>query len=211
MARARKKTGSGAASPRRKKRKSAIGLKTFLVLVVLGAVVAFAFYVRSGGSLRVLDRVLPPALRLDAPLEKQRTWEADIFFSDTDADLLVGEQRTLPWDKDPEQRAAALMRELLRGPSGTAVRTTPESAVLRSVTIASDGTARADFSSQLSSAHPGGSSSEVLTVYSIVNTLALNIDAIERVQILIDGRPVDTLAGHVDCRQPFSPGIKIIK
>jgi spore germination protein GerM len=211
MARTRKKTGSGTGRPRKKKQTGMFGVKTCAVLVLLAAVVAFVFYVRSGGSLKVLDRVLPPALRLDTQPEQMRSWDADIFFSDTQSDVLVIEQRTLPWDRDPEQRAAMLMRELLRGPSGAAVRTTPETAVLRSVTIASDGTARADFSSQLASAHPGGSSSEVLTVYSIVNTLALNIDTIERVQILLDGRPADTIAGHLDCRQPFLPDIKIIK
>lgn len=211
MARSQKKTDSGSRSPRRNKRGGLFGFKAFVLLVLLAGVAAVVFYVRTGGSLKVLDRVLPPALRLETPDEKQRSWEADIFFSDMDSDLLIAEKRTLAWDRDPEKRAAALMRELLRGPSGTAVRTTPETALLRSVSIASDGTAQADFSAQLSGAHPGGSSSEVLTVYSIVNTLALNIDAIKKVQILIEGRTADTIAGHVDCRQPFEPSIKIIK
>jgi len=211
MARSQKKTGSGSRNPRRNKSGGLFGFKAFVLLMLLAGVAAVVFYVRSGGSLKVLDRVLPPALRLETPVEQQRSWEADIFFSDMDSDLLIAEKRTLAWDRDPEKRAAALLRELLRGPSGAAVRTTPETALLRSVSIASDGTAQADFSAQLSGAHPGGSSSEVLTVYSIVNTLALNIDAIKKVQILIEGRPADTIAGHVDCRQPFEPSIKIIK
>jgi len=211
MARSQKKTGSGTRSPRRKSKGGLFGFRAFVLLVLVCAVAAFVFYVRSGGSLKVLDRILPPDLRLEAPAEQQRSWDADIFFSDMDADLLISEKRTLAWDKDPEKRAALLLRELLRGPAGAAVRTTPETAQLRSVSIASDGTARADFSAELSGAHPGGSSSEVLTVYSIVNTLALNIDAVKKVQILIEGRPADTIAGHVDCRQPFEPSIKMIK
>ena len=59
--------------------------------------------------------------------------------------------------------------------------------------------------------HPGGSSSEMLTVYSIVNTLVFNIDGIKKVQILIEGQTIDTIAGHMDCRQPFASNIKIIK
>ena len=91
------------------------------------------------------------------------------------------------------------------------MRTTPSSTVLRSVSITSDGLAHADFSAQLASEHPGGSSSELLSVYSIVNTLVFNIDDIKKVQILIEGQTIDTIAGHMDCRQPFAPDIKIIK
>jgi len=180
-----------------------------MLLVVL---VAAAFlYVRSGGTLKELGRLLPSELRLETPAATQGSWEADIFFGDTETDSLIVEKRTLPWSTDPEQRARRLLTELLRGPSGAAVRTTPGSTMLRSVSITSGGVAQADFSGQLSLDHPGGSSSEVLTVYSIVNTLVFNIDGIKKVQILIEGQTIDTLAGHMDCRQPFAPNLKIIK
>jgi spore germination protein GerM len=83
--------------------------------------------------------------------------------------------------------------------------------MLRSISITRDGIARVDFSASLTREHPGGTSSEMLTVYSIVNTLAFNIDDIHRVQIVIEGQTIDTLAGHMDCRQPVVPNIKIIK
>jgi len=212
MARTRKKTASGRKTSRRKKPAGLFGFKTFVFVLLLVAVAAFVVYVRSGGSLRELGRILPPALRLEPlPTKESSPWQADIFFGDMESDSLVAEKRTLPRDGGPEQRARRLLAELLRGPSGSGVRTTPETAQLRSVEITSGGIARADFSAELARAHPGGSSSEMLTVYSIVNTLALNIDSIKKVQILIDGRAVDSIAGHIDCRQPFAPDIKIIK
>ena len=196
----------------RKKRAGIFGFKTFVVLLVLLAAGALFLYVRSGGTLKELGRFLPSELRLETPASKpQGSWEASIFFGDPDTDLLIAEKRTLTWDKDPEKRAYLLMTELLRGPTGAAVRTTPDSTVLRSVSITSDGLANADFSAQLASEHPGGSSSELLSVYSIVNTLVFNIEDIKRVQILIEGQAIDTIAGHMDCRQPFAPDIKIIK
>lgn len=210
MARTKKKTAPRRKSARGKKKAQLFGFKTFAVLVLLGAVAVF-LYVRSGGSLKELERVLPPELRLETPDKQQGPWDADIFFGDTDTDLLVTEKRTLPWKNDPEKRARLLMTELLRGPTGAAVRTTPDSTMLRSVSITRDGIARVDFSASLTREHPGGSSSEMLTLYSIVNTLAFNIDDIHRVQILIEGRTIDTLAGHMDCRQPVAPNIKIIK
>jgi Sporulation and spore germination len=52
-------------------------------------------------------------------------------------------------------------------------------------------------------AHPGGSTNELLTIYTIVHALALNLPAITAVQVLVDGREIDTLAGHVDLRRPL--------
>ena len=44
---------------------------------------------------------------------------------------------------------------------------------------------------------------ELLTVYTIVNALLTNLPTLQQVQILIDGREADTLAGHVDLRRPL--------
>jgi hypothetical protein len=41
-------------------------------------------------------------------------------------------------------------------------------------------------------------------VYTIVNALTSNLPAVTAVQILVDGKEVDTLAGHVDLRRPLA-------
>ena len=51
--------------------------------------------------------------------------------------------------------------------------------------------------------HPGGTTNEILTVYSLVSALTSNLPAVTGVQILIDGKEVDTLAGHLDLRRPI--------
>ena len=38
---------------------------------------------------------------------------------------------------------------------------------------------------------------------TLVSALVTNLPAITGVQILVDGKEVDTLAGHVDLRQPL--------
>ena len=58
---------------------------------------------------------------------------------------------------------------------------------------------------------PGGSTLELLTVYAIVNTVTANLSAVERVQILVDGKQADTLAGHVDLRRPFERDTSLVK
>jgi hypothetical protein len=51
--------------------------------------------------------------------------------------------------------------------------------------------------------HSGGSINEALTVYAIVNALTTNLNDVRSVQILIDGKEVDSLAGHIDLRRPI--------
>ncbi|HPT83688.1 MAG TPA: GerMN domain-containing protein [Limnochordia bacterium] len=56
------------------------------------------------------------------------------------------------------------------------------------------------FSHHLVTNHPGGSTGEILTVYSIVNSLT-DLDGIEQVQILVENQVIDTLAGHLNLQR----------
>ena len=56
----------------------------------------------------------------------------------------------------------------------------------------------------------GGSMEEVLTVYSIVDSVALNVAEIRAVGILINGKPVESLNGHLDLCQPLVPDLSLI-
>lgn len=58
---------------------------------------------------------------------------------------------------------------------------------------------------------PGtGAHAELLTVYAVVNTLAVNFPAVKRVQILVEGRPATTLMGHVDLSRPLGPDLSLL-
>jgi spore germination protein GerM len=74
-----------------------------------------------------------------------------------------------------------------------------------------NGVAKVNFDQTLSKEHPGGSSAEMLTLYSIVNSLILNFPQIKRVQILIDGKVVETIAGHISLKEPVSFNASIVK
>ena len=60
-----------------------------------------------------------------------------------------------------------------------------------------------DLSEEVTLGHSGGSLEELFTVYAIVNALTTNLPAINAVQILVNGREVDTLVGHVDLQRPL--------
>jgi len=60
-----------------------------------------------------------------------------------------------------------------------------------------------DLNAAFADQHRSGILSEQLTVNSLVETLARNVPGIERVTILVEGKPRDTLAGHADLSDPF--------
>jgi hypothetical protein len=49
-----------------------------------------------------------------------------------------------------------------------------------------------------------GSSEELLAVYSLVNSIVINLPAVHRVQILLRGRLEQTLGGHIDISRPLA-------
>jgi hypothetical protein len=83
--------------------------------------------------------------------------------------------------------------------------------MLRAFYVTDRGDAFVDLSGEASSRHPGGSATELLTVYAIVNAITANLPTIQRVQILIEGREADTLSGHVDLRRPLQQDLSVVR
>ena len=129
--------------------------------------------------------------------------DLSLWFASRQEDALVLERRRVPPNQTPIDRVKASLQELIAGPNGSALRTLPAQVKIREVFIDDQGTAYVDFSEALSQTHPGGPWAEMLTLRSIMQTLVANVPEIKRVQILIEGREVETLAGHVDIRRPL--------
>jgi spore germination protein GerM len=134
-----------------------------------------------------------------------------LYFADNDNAFLKSEQRSIFRPSDPAAFGKLIIESLINGPGGELVRTIPEEASLKNFYVTKDGSAYADFTAALRDRHPGGSSSELLTVYSIVNSLVMNIPEIKRVKILIEGRESMTLAGHIDLRFPLKINTALVK
>ncbi len=128
-----------------------------------------------------------------------------LFFASPDADKLQAEERAIPRAASFVGEARRAMEELIKGPQGDLNPTIPSGVELRQLYIDGRGTAYVDFTRDLQTKHPGGSVGELLTIYSIVDTLTANFEEIERVKILVEGSEVLTLGGHIDTRHAFRP------
>lgn len=137
--------------------------------------------------------------------------EVLLYFSDVDGEYLVGERREIIEKDEVKEEAKETLNELIKGPKEKLIQTIPLGTKLIELQIGEEGVAKVDFNKALTSEHPGGSSAEMLTIYSIANSLILNFPQIKWVQILIEGKPAESIAGHLSIKEPLSPNPDLIK
>ena len=134
-----------------------------------------------------------------------------LYFADRRNSFLKSEQWIMLQSDDPTGFGKAIVESLIKGPQKGLVRTIPAATELRAIYIDSEKVCYVDLSEAVKSNHPGGSNSELLTIYSVVNSLILNVPEIEQVKILIDGNESSTLAGHIDLQFPFKAHMLLIR
>jgi len=126
-----------------------------------------------------------------------------LYFADEQAQYLVPEERLVA--KGEETMEVLAVRELLKGPQDPDLSATfPLGVRLRTVEVV-DGVAHVDFSHELLTNHPGGSTGEIMTINSLVYTLT-DLPGINKVLILVEGLRVETLSGHILITEPLVRG-----
>ena len=134
-----------------------------------------------------------------------------LYFADAKRPFLIAESRVMVDPGDPTVFCRQLVLELINGSVRGNLATIPKGTRLRSFFLLDEGTAVVDFSNQLRENHPGSCRLEQLTLFSVVNSLILNVSQIDRVKILIDGNESLTLAGHIDLRSPLKANMLIVR
>jgi len=133
-----------------------------------------------------------------------RRINVQLFYVGTDGRTLTSVEHEVAYAEGTTNQARAIMTAQLGEPPPSLVSAVPPGTALRAVFVTDDGQAFVDLSREVVTAHPGGSTYERLTVYALVNALTVNLPAVHAVQLLVDGREVDTLAGHLDLRAPLT-------
>ena len=80
--------------------------------------------------------------------------------------------------------------------------TLPKGTRILGVKVEPSGTAVVNFSREIVENFTGGSESEMILLGSIVNTLA-QFPSIQRVAVRVEGRPVDSIGGHIELTEPL--------
>lgn len=141
--------------------------------------------------------------------EKEKI-KAELYFSDSNERFLSPESRFILKGKSQPDQVTELVNALIEGPKTGLVRTIPEKTKLINARVDTAGTATVNFDNSFLAEHPGGSSSEIATIYSLTNSICRNIPDIKKVKILVEGKEMETLKGHIDARFPFSPNMDLV-
>jgi spore germination protein GerM len=153
------------------------------------------------------EQVVAEAAKPAASQAAVRKISATIYYVGDDGMALVPVQKEVSFSATVPEQARAIIEAQLAPAAPPHVSAIPAGVALRDVYVTERGDAFVDLSADIVTKHPGGSLDEIFTVYTLVNALTVNLPAIQRVQILVDGKEVDTLAGHVDLRHPLAKSL----
>ena len=151
-----------------------------------------------------------PTVPVTTDTSSQPSREVVLYFASSDGQTLVAETRAINECQLDEDCLRDTILALISGPESGLVPILPAQVVLRGVTVV-DSLVNVDFSQELIAAHPGGTQSELLTIYGLADTLTVNFPHLRQIQVLVEGAQVPTLKGHVDLRQPINPDFSLVE
>jgi hypothetical protein len=182
----------------------------------LALIVVAVMVLRPAPELASDPQPTPPPESLP-PVEPGEGVLARLYFPGDD-ERLHQVERELPLEGPLEDRARVLLLALLEGPEAAQPDLVdelspalPEGMAVRHVFRPEPALLLVDLEPPASPAALAmGSRQELLVVYSVVNTLVLNLDGIERVALLLAGVQRPTFAGHVDTTRPLAADRRLI-
>lgn len=128
---------------------------------------------------------------------------ARLWFAAGDGEALVSEPREVIEQAGLHERVAALLDELVRGPTGAGLTLLPAGTTLRHAYLDDRGLLTLDLSGAFRSGFRGGAGAEELAVGSLVRTLGDHLPGVKRVMIVCEGVPLASLGGHLPLDRPL--------
>jgi len=135
---------------------------------------------------------------IEEPLTER---EVTLYFAEPQGRYLTRETINISGCEDDRDCVRALLEQLIAGPRGDNVRVLPEATRIEGVELEND-LVRINFSRHLVDHHPGGSMTELLSIYSLINSLSESFPYLRQMQILVEGEVRQTLKGHVRVDHP---------
>jgi spore germination protein GerM len=128
--------------------------------------------------------------------------EVQLYFTAPEGTYLVSEAGAIPMCDMDRDCINSLLVSLINGSQQGNSAVLPKETKILGVEVEND-LVRVNFSRQLVDFHPGGSLSELLSIYSIANSLSESFPYVRQIQILVEGELRQTLKGHVRIDQPI--------
>ncbi|MDH4220750.1 MAG: GerMN domain-containing protein [Candidatus Aminicenantes bacterium] len=184
-------------------------------LVILGVLFVFLvvlviIFFNLGSEMKPKAAPPLPSDRIESSQGPAEPITIVLFFPSENDDLLHREEREIISESSEGEKAKRIIEEIFKGSKRGYLSPIPPETKLRELFITKDGVAYVDFSRDISEKHLSGSSAEISTIFSVVNSLSYNLKSVKKVFILIDGGERKTLGGHIDLTMAFSPQYDLV-
>jgi spore germination protein GerM len=188
---------------------------TRLVWLITGGLASLALVALLLAQL--LTRPAEPIAPVTSPAEARRGAaplahiRSTLFYAAADGDRLSPVVREVSLAEKVDDQGAEIVNIALQAPRSPLLPAIPAGTTLRGFYVTADGDAFVDLSGKNLTTSRGGTTAESLAVYAIVNSVTANLPTVKRVQILIEGKEVDTLYGHLDLRRPLTANMALVQ
>lgn len=120
---------------------------------------------------------------------------------------LAPEARSVALPENVAGAMALTIRELMKGSANSGVPPLfPADTVVRGAYLLPDGSAFVDLGgATLTAGWNTGGHQELMAINSLVTTVTANFPQAKRVRLLVNGAPVETLAGHIAIDRGLTP------
>ena len=145
------------------------------------------------------------------PAPPGRKIKARLFYVSQDGVGLTSVERDVAYGEGADDQAREIIAAQIAPVAEPFVSAIPPGTTIRALFMTEGGDAYVDLSREVATSHTGGTLDEILTIYTIVNALTANLPAITTVQLLVEGKEMDTLSGHVDLRRPLAKNLSWVQ
>ncbi len=150
--------------------------------------------------------------REDQLPETAELLDAFLYYIDPTTTHLKAVHKPFPSGLSAHELGLAVLEALMAGPSTPGLeRIFPEQTRINALFITKAGDAYIDLGLDLDGFNPSDTMTEYLRVYSLVNTLTVNIPEIKQVKILVNGSDGAGLGSHLRLDGFFKTNMLIVK
>lgn len=195
---------------KRSSRKKGMAVGVFTAMLLLAGAMGFGYWITTKWTpVPELPKqaVAPPARPNSVVFHEHKKVKVFVVKMVKDEPVLVPDTRQVKDGDDPHASALESLIETNQE-GGDSQYLIPSGTKLLGVHV-KDGIAYADFSRELKDNLNPSSTNEALLVNSIVHTLTQFKD-VEKVQILVEGKRIESLGGHLDISSPIARGSSML-
>jgi len=173
--------------------------------VIICLIIVFSFMFVWGGKEKQIKSKKLISGEISEEIEENKL--EYIFYYPSPEGKLIEEKRQILKRKKIKDQIKSIIKELFNGPkvdhSEQLLNPFSKNLKLNNFYLVNNTILVLDVSREIHTNLLGGSKDEILTIYSIVNTICSNFEFIKAVQLIVDGREMETLSGHIYVSYPL--------